>query len=184
MLEALHVLAETPLLLAVVLFGATLVAEDAATIAAGLLVSQTDASIAIALGSVIVGTAAGDVALYACGRWGAETRPGLRLRARSDVRRAEAWIARRIYPLVLAARFVPGLRLPIFSASGLVGARAAPIVAIILITTPLWSSLLFEAARRSGEAGAHALATVALGFVGLMLASFAARAAMRRRTAA
>lgn len=184
MLETLHAIADSPLLLAAVLVGATLLAEDAATIAAGLLVSQTDASVAVALGSVIAGTAAGDLGLYACGRWGAGTRVGLRLRQRSDVRRAETWIARRIYPLVLAARFIPGLRLPVFTASGIVGGRALPIATIILITTPLWSSLLFEAARRSGEAGAHELATAAVGIGGLMLSGVAARAAMRRRIAA
>lgn len=158
----LQTVADNPALLAIVLFGATLVAEDLATIAAGILVAQIDTPAAAALIAVILGTAAGDVALYAFGRWGAHTRTGKRLRARNDVRRAEAWVRERALWLVFAARFMPGLRLPVFTASGLARAPAGPVVAIIAFTTPVWTTALFETARLAGSHGAETLVTAIL----------------------
>lgn len=156
------------MLLAIVLFGATFIVEDLATIAAGVLVARTDADPIAALSAVILGTAIGDLALYALGRWGAGTKPGQLLRARDDVRRAEVWIAGRVLGLVFAARFLPGFRLPVFTASGLVAAPLAPVAAIIALTTPLWTGSLFVAARFAGEAGAARFVTTIIPF-GLLL---------------
>jgi membrane protein DedA with SNARE-associated domain len=168
-----------PVMLALTLFGATFIAEDAATIGAGVLVAQTDANPVVALIGLILGTASGDLALYALGRWGAETRYGRKLRARADVARAEGWIAGRVLALVFAARFLPGSRLPVYTASGLVAAPLAPVAAIIAFTTPLWTGTLFASARFAGEAGAQQLLTVALpaGF----LIAFAALTLRRSR---
>ena len=85
--DALLALGQQPLLLALALFAATFVAEDAATIAAGVLIAQTGIDPLPALAAVVLGTATGDLALYALGRWGAKTRMGIKLRARADVAR-------------------------------------------------------------------------------------------------
>lgn len=169
---------ESPLLLMLVLFAATFVAEDLATVAAGVYVAQSGAPACPAVLSVVLGTAAGDIALYMTGRWGAHTRLGKRLRARPDVRHAENWVRERALPLVFAARFLPGMRLPVFTASGFVRAQARPVIAIIGLTTPVWTIALFEVARAAGSSGAERLLTaiVPLGLV-LVLAS----AAIRRR---
>lgn len=153
---------DQPLLLGLALFGATFIAEDVATVAAGVIVARTGADPVAAVSGVILGTAAGDLALYALGRWGAETRLGHKIRARPDVRRAEAWIAGRVLTLTFAARFMPGFRLPIFTASGLVAAPLAPVAAIIALTTPVWTGALFALARFAGEAGASHLVSAAL----------------------
>jgi membrane protein DedA with SNARE-associated domain len=153
---------DQPLLLGLTLFGATFIVEDVATVAAGVLVARTGADPVAAVLGVILGTAAGDLALYALGRWGAETRLGRKLRARPDVRRTEAWIAGRVLTLTFAARFMPGFRLPIFTASGLVAAPLALVAAIIALTTPIWTGALFALARCAGEAGASQLVSAAL----------------------
>jgi membrane protein DedA with SNARE-associated domain len=157
----LQILSDQQLLLALSLFGATFVAEDAATVAAGVLVARTGVDPIAAVSAVILGTATGDLALYGFGRWGKGTQLGQKLRRRSDVRRAESWIAGRVLALVFAARFVPGCRLPIFAASGLVGAPFIPVAAIICLTTPLWTGALFLLARSAGEASAQGLIQVA-----------------------
>lgn len=160
--DLLLTLSQQPLLLGLTLFAATFVAEDVATIAAGVLVSQTGADPFAALSGVILGTAIGDLALYALGRWGGNTKLGRKLRARADVKRAEGWISGRVLILVFAARFLPGSRLPVFTASGLVAAPFAPVAAIIAVTTPFWTGTLFAAAHYAGEAGAQQLMTAAL----------------------
>lgn len=155
-------LSQQPLLLGLTLFVATFIAEDVATVAAGVLVAQTGADPFAALSAVILGTAIGDLALYVLGRWGGNSKLGRKLRARSDVKRAEGWISGRVLALVFAARFLPGSRLPVFTASGLVAAPFAPVAAIIAVTTPFWTGTLFAVAHYAGEAGAQQLITAAL----------------------
>lgn len=162
LLELLFLLNQHPLLLGLVLFFATFIVEDVATIAAGILVARTGADPVAALTGVILGTAIGDLALYALGRWGGETRIGQKLRARADVKRAEGWIAGRVLLLVFAARFAPGFRLPVYTASGLVAAPFVPVAAIIALTTPFWTGGLFAVAQFAGEAGAQQFLMIAL----------------------
>ncbi len=161
--------ADQPLLLAVLLFGATFIAEDVATIAAGVLVARLDASPVAALAGVILGTAIGDAALFLTGRWGSNSALGRSLRMRRDVQRAEHWMRDYALWLVFVARFLPGTRLPIFTASGFVQARTGAVFGIIALTTPLWTAALFEAARRAGSAGANQLMITLLPFALLML---------------
>ncbi len=160
--DLLLTLSQQPLLLGLTLFAATFVAEDLATIAGGVLVSQTGADPVAALTGVIFGTAVGDLALYGFGRWGGNTILGRKLRARADVKRAESWISGRVLALVFAARFLPGSRLPVFTASGLVAAPFAPVAAIIAVTTPFWTGTLFAVAHYAGEAEAQQLIAAAL----------------------
>ncbi|MBA4748147.1 MAG: VTT domain-containing protein [Sphingopyxis sp.] len=158
----LAALASDPLLLAIALFAATLVAEDAATIAAGVLVGSTGSDPYLALGAVILGTAVGDLALYGAGRWGAETALGTRLRRRDDVARALTVFARRMPLLLIVARFVPGMRLPVFTASGLASAPLGLVAAVVLLSTPVWTTILFEIARNAGAQAAGQLAGLAI----------------------
>lgn len=153
---------QQPLMLGLFLFAATFVAEDLATVAAGILVSQSGADPVAALSGVILGTAVGDLALYAFGRWGGNTKPGRNLRARADVKRAESWLSGRVLTLVFAARFLPGSRLPVYTASGLIAAPFFPVAAIIAVTTPFWTGTLFAVAHYAGEAGAQQLVATAL----------------------
>lgn len=158
----LAALASDPLLLAIALFAATLVAEDAATIAAGVLVGSTGSDPYLALGAVILGTAVGDLALYGAGRWGAETALGTRLRRRDDVARALTVFARRMPLLLIVARFVPGMRLPVFTASGLASTPLGLVAAVVLLSTPVWTTILFEIARNAGAQAAGQLAGLAI----------------------
>lgn len=178
--DILAAISGQPLLLAAMLFAATFVLEDAATIAAGLLVARSGADPTLALSAVILGTAAGDMALYAIGRWGAGTKPGRKLRARADVQRAEQWIAGRVLTLVFAARFMPGSRLPVYTASGLVAAPLGAVATMIGITTPVWTGALFMIARLAGEANAQRFITVSL-TAGLLIAACVAIRSFARR---
>ena len=113
--------------------------------------------------------AIGDAALFLTGRWGSNTALGKSLRTRPDVGRAEQWMRDYALWLVFAARFLPGSRLPIFTASGFAKAPTAAVFGIIALTTPLWTAALFEAARRAGSTGANQLMITLLPFALLML---------------
>jgi membrane protein DedA with SNARE-associated domain len=163
MLE-LAAFASDPLLLAMALFAATFVAEDAATIAAGVLVGSTDADPHLALGAVISGTAIGDLALYGAGRWGARTSISARLCQRDDVNRVLSAVARRTLGLLILARFVPGMRLPVFTASGVASAPFRLVATVVLLSTPIWTTVLFEIARNAGAQAADDLIGTAMLF--------------------
>jgi membrane protein DedA with SNARE-associated domain len=102
-----------------------------------VLVGSTGANPYLALGAVILGTAIGDLALYAVGRWGAKTKFGFQLRQRDDVARALSAFTRRMTVLLIIARFVPGMRLPVFTASGLAAAPFRLVATVILLSTPI-----------------------------------------------
>jgi membrane protein DedA with SNARE-associated domain len=173
--------ASDPLLLAIALFAATFVAEDAATIAAGVLVGSTGSDSYLALGAVILGTAIGDLALYGAGRWGAGTAFGAKLRRRDDVGRVLAAFARRMLELLIVARFVPGMRLPVFTASGIAQAPFRLVATIIMLSTPIWTTLLFEISRNAGARAADELIGVAIALgVGLGILLFVPRVLARR----
>lgn len=158
-----------PLLLALVLFAATFIAEDAATIGAGILVGTTGADPHLALGAVIIGTALGDLSLYGFGRWGATTRIGAKLRDHTEISRALTALMRRMLGLLIVARFVPGMRFPVFTASGLAAAPFRLVAAVVLLTTPVWTTILFELARQAGAGAAGELVGTAI-WLGIALA--------------
>jgi membrane protein DedA with SNARE-associated domain len=158
----LALLTSDPLLLALALFAATLVAEDAATIAAGVLVGGSGADPLVALSAVIAGTALGDLALYGAGRWGGGTALGARLQRRADVARVLTRFSRHILGMLVVARFVPGMRLPVFTASGLAAVPLRLVAAVVLLSTPVWTSLLFEVARVAGANAANEIVSAAL----------------------
>jgi membrane protein DedA with SNARE-associated domain len=122
---------------------ATLVSEDAASLAAGWLVHRGDVGAWPAVAACGAGIWFGDIALWGVGR----------MFSRSD--RCRRWCARRLPVMagralalavdepaaIVASRFLPGTRLPLYVAAGAVGAR--PLVffgwtlAAVLVWTPL-----------------------------------------------
>jgi membrane protein DedA with SNARE-associated domain len=175
--DALALASGEPLLFAGLLFAATFVAEDAATVAAGLGTAALGIDPVLPLAAVVLGTATGDLALYGLGRWGANTRRGRTLCARPEVCAALGRFDGRSHAFILAARFAPGTRLPVFTASGLVKTPFPALLAIVVLSTLLWTTLLFEAARKFGESGVDQLIAV-LTPIGLI--NFAAILFLRR----
>lgn len=169
-----------PLLLFAALVAATFVLEDVATVAAGLLAGRMSIDPVVAITAVVAGTIAGDLALYAVGRWLGTTRLAAQLRARTDGS-AEARLRRHGLLAVAVARFVPGTRLPVFFGSGVVRTPFALIAAVMAGTTLLWTPVLFLA---SSHAGASVLAVVTpttLSLAAALLAAvFLAPGAIRR----
>lgn len=162
-------IAGDPLLLALALFAATFIAEDAATIAAGILVGATGTDPYVALSAVIIGTALGDLSLYGFGRWAATTGIGAKLRDRDDISRALTAFTRQMLGLLIIARFVPGMRFPVLTASGLATAPFRLVAAVVLLTTPVWTTILFEIARQAGAGAAGELVGTAI-WLGIALA--------------
>lgn len=142
---------------------ATLLSEDLACIAAGLLVAEGSLGFAAASGACFVGIFAGDLLLVLLGR--SLGRPALAvwpLRGRVSaeaVTRAERWFARRGPSLILASRFMPGTRLPTYVAAGILRAPLGPFLAWFALACALWTPLLVGGAALLGEAALRVFAS-------------------------
>ena len=62
-----------------------------------------------------------------------------------------AWLQGRVFKVVLASRFLPGLRLPTYTTCGFVGADLRQFACAVVIATVCWTSLLFGASLRLGQ---------------------------------
>ncbi|HEX6850257.1 MAG TPA: VTT domain-containing protein [Candidatus Polarisedimenticolaceae bacterium] len=132
----------TALLAGLALF--TLASEDLACIAAGVLVARGELGFFPATLACLLGIWVGDVALALAGRGAG--RAWLRRRIRADAwRRAELWFARRGDAAILVARFVPGMRLPTYVASGLLAESLVRVSLLMLLGAVVWVPLLVGA---------------------------------------
>ena len=124
----------------------TLVSEDLASISAGLLARDGVIGHLPAIAACTTGVYVGDLALWAVGR--VYGRRALRWN----------WVARRVEPAtlarlgvrldsclglaVLASRFLPGSRLPMYLALGISGRRPVAFAAWSFVAVLLWTPLL------------------------------------------
>lgn len=137
---------------------ATFVSEDLTCAFAGLLVSQGRLSFLAATGACITGIFLGDVGLFLLGR--TFGRPLLRwppfkwMLKESEVVRASKWFERKGFAVVMASRFLPGLRLPTYVAGGILRTSFWRFAMHFAIACCVWTPVLVGAsAWASRQAG-------------------------------
>ncbi len=149
--------AQGPTLLVVggLLAAATLVSEDLTCITAGLMASQGRISLLAATIACFLGIFIGDLGLLAAGR--AFGRPLLRLPpfswwvTEAQVDRASAWYTRNGPQVILMSRFMPGARLPLYVAAGILRTSAPRFALWFALAGLLWTPLLVGGAALVGE---------------------------------
>ncbi len=137
-------LSGTALLVTVIAIAlATLASEDLACIAAGLLVARGLIPLPTGIGACFAGIWIGDMALYALGRFGggwALARWPLRSLVRQEaLDSAREWLLRRSAAAIFASRFMPGTRLPLYLAAGLVKLPVLPMMGWFAVASVLWA---------------------------------------------
>lgn len=147
---------------AVWLAAGTLISEDAATLTAAWLVGRGDLSAPVAVAACGLGIWAGDLALWLAGR----------LLARSE--RLHRWCVRRA-PLVagraltlaadepaaiVASRFLPGTRLPLYLTAGALGTRPIAFALWTFAAVAVWTPLVVLGASWWLVAGGAGLVVV------------------------
>lgn len=142
---------------------ATLVSEDLACIAAGLLAARGTLSFPAAVAACLAGIFIGDLLLYLAGRTlgraALARRPLSWLASPAAVERAAAWFSRRGAGALLIARFVPGSRLPTYVAAGVLRYPAGAFSLWLLGAAAVWTPLLVGLAAALGTAASELLAT-------------------------
>lgn len=159
----------------------TFILEDAATVAAAMQAERGVLSMPLALVSLYAGIVLGDLGLYGLGALGARVPWIARYLPPRRQDTIAAWIGGRIFKVVLASRFLPGLRLPTYTTCGFVGADFRRFALAAIIATGCWTSLLFATSLKLGQVlmdhlGAWRWAGAA-GFVVVIIAAGRAAAA-------
>ena len=146
---------DDPFTAGVTIFLATLLAEDATAMIVGVLVSRAILAPAPALGVLLAGTISGDIMLHLAGRYAGESCRRRAILQRSAVRRAIASLSQSTIWMVGLARFVPGMRLPVYFASGFVKLDFVRCLAMIMLTGCLWTPALFWVGLTGGGPATH-----------------------------
>jgi len=134
---------------------ATFISEDLTCIGAGLLVAAGKAPFWPVLGACMLGIFVGDLLLVYVGRTFGRPLLGLPLiRGRvsaEGLARAERWFKERGGRLVLATRFMPGIRLPAYLAAGILRVPWLPFIGWFALGCVLWTPLLVGGTVWAGE---------------------------------
>jgi membrane protein DedA with SNARE-associated domain len=141
--------------LAVIAAG-TLVSEDLTCITSGLLIRDGRLSVLTGLAGCLLGIYVGDLGLWLLGRlFGKGLLRWRWLRHRLPARRLERlgpWLDRRGWAALLAARFLPGTRLPLYLTAGAGGQTFAAFALWTGLAALLWTPLVVLSVALFGEA--------------------------------
>lgn len=170
-----------PLVLLASLVLGTLVSEDLTSIGAGLLAQHGTLGLVPAIATCAIGVYVGDLALWAVGRVvGRRVLAWRCLATRVSapaVAQAIDALERHLGLTVIASRFLPGTRLPLYLAAGIWGHRPGAFTLWSLVAVLLWTPLLVWLASLFGRAvavraveGLGAIASLALLGLGLYAA--------------
>jgi len=148
--DILLALGANPYAIALAIILATFVLEDAASVGAALLSASGAISAPLAILALAFGIITGDLGLYALGR-AARTQGWVRDRiGEARITRGRRWLGHRLVPALLAARFVPGTRLPTYAASGFLAVPFGRFAAVTAGASLLWIGVVFSVASLFG----------------------------------
>ena len=140
-----------PLTQGILILLGTFVLEDAATILAAMDVQVNQVSLAVALASLYLGIVLGDLGLYGLGRLAASTPWARRWAPPDRFGRGRDFLRGRVFTVVFVSRFLPGARLPPYTACGYFGASLSRFAMAAIVATLVWTTLLFGVSLHLGR---------------------------------
>lgn len=166
--------ASGPLAQALALLVSTLASEDLTCIAAGQLVRRGDLSAGVAIIGCVLGIFVGDIGLWLAGRLCLRKLPVGR------IRQATRWIGDRGAGAVFLARFIPGMRLPVYLAMGAAAVDPIRFALHALLAALLWTPLLIMLVAHLGDLAIRPLERYfGAGYIPLLLGVLAGLIAVR-----
>lgn len=133
---------DNPYLLSLSIALFTFVLEDASTVAAALFAAEGTISWWGALFTLFCGIFIGDLWLYSMGWLAARFSWAQRLIHPHD-NKVGTFLKQRLWVVVFTARFIPGMRLPTYTACGLLGVDVYRFILAVVFAAGLWTSVLF-----------------------------------------
>lgn len=136
------------------LAAATLLSEDAATLAAGALVAAQNMSATNAVAWVALGIWLGDVGLFAIGRLARRLPPVARWVDRrwtlDQVKSMEARLSRGVPLAIAGSRFLPGTRVALYVTAGVLNVRIATFALAAGAASVVWTTVVVTAVGSLG----------------------------------
>jgi membrane protein DedA with SNARE-associated domain len=143
--------------------------EDLTMIVVGVLAADDLIPIFIAFPSIYVGILLGDIALYSLGRL-ARTHPKLARYVEHDfVASLRAWLENRYALTVFSASFIPGSRVPTYTASGFFKFPFSTFILSTIGGALVWTTFLFSATYWFSSLTARWLGPARWGIAGVLL---------------
>jgi membrane protein DedA with SNARE-associated domain len=147
----LEIAGKSPLLQGVAIIIGTFILEDGATAAAAMGVQSNAVKLPVALISLYIGIVLGDIGLYGLGRLAALVPWARHLIPEQRQDRGRQWLERHVFKVVFVARFLPGVRLPTYTACGFLGASLKKFILAAVGATLIWTTALFLVSLRVGK---------------------------------
>lgn len=168
-LQLADVFSDRPWIVCLFIFLFTFVLEDVATVSAALLSSYGHVMPEMAYLSLLAGIILGDIGLYGAGYGASRFQWAQKILERKRVVMLHDWLDQREVMAVLAARFVPGARLPTYTAMGFFKLSFTKFMVTVFVASVLWTSLLFAAIYSVGEVFVDQLETWRWPMAGFMI---------------
>lgn len=132
------------LLLALAILVGVIFLEDTTVVVVGVLAADQILPVPFALISLYTGIIVGDIGLYCLG-WFASTHPRLQHYVNHDfIAPFRLWLETRFILTVFSARFIPGARLPTYTASGFFRSPLSTFIVTATGATAIWTTTLFS----------------------------------------
>ena len=128
----------------------TFVLEDAATVMAAMQAQSGAIGLKLALAALYAGIVLGDLGLYGLGALSGRVPAVARWVTPRRMRQGRAWLDGRVFRVVFVSRFIPGARLPTYTACGFLGADLGRFALAAVLATLIWTSLLFSVSLKVG----------------------------------
>lgn len=143
--------------------------EDTTVVIVGVLAADGTIGVPHALASLYAGIIMGDLTLYCLG-WLASTNARLARYIDHDfIAPFRAWLETRFVLTVFSARFIPGSRMPTYTASGFFRSPFSTFIVTAVIATLVWTTCLFTASFWFGSFTSGWLGHVRWGIAGAFL---------------
>ncbi len=138
------------LLQAAAIILATFILEDAATVLAAMQAQVGAIPVPVALGALYAGIVLGDLGLYGLGALAGRVPFVARWVPAARKQVGRDWLGGRVFHVVFISRFLPGARLPTYTACGFLHASLPRFVLAAILATSIWTSLLFGVSMKVG----------------------------------
>jgi membrane protein DedA with SNARE-associated domain len=142
--ELLLTWGSSPWAIAFAIILATFILEDATTIAAALLAASEVIAPSTAIVALFIGIFAGDLGLYGLGAAARSRHWARDLIGERRMVKGRHWLKRHFVGAVVSARFLPGFRMPAYTASGFLGLPFLKFAALTGGAGLVWTAAVFS----------------------------------------
>lgn len=149
----------------------TLISEDLACVAAGVLVAEGRLHPLTAIAACATGIVAGDFGLWMIGRSGMELTRFVRRPPAFRAAPLAARIRRHAGAAIVASRFLPGTRLPLYLAAGALGVPAGKFLAWSALAVAIWTPIVVLLSAGLGRGSSVVFQPDGLAFAARLLAA-------------